>query len=500
MKYLKLFESPDNMEWYDSNIQYLNSPEYPLPFSICFKKEYDEDANKRVWNKSDYVGVIIGVMVGHHNNDVFGDNDKYSELHDKYGNLIRYGNSINGRLWLKRKYISIWNVTKKEILFKGLKEVENILTQKIEEGEKSFNKFISHNDTKYYQDFIKMGLIKDGKFKIFNNGFKMEIRIPDHYDNIKYELIPLEKYVGGASGSERDELDHLKSPMKKGSPSKRIPGWTPHKMKYKMPGEPEIFAKRRLKYMYQEKLTTKFKLFESPDNITLVTNNNYLLPISNAYQKDARAFGYFDNELRTGTFHSTLIPKNKIRFTDEDKIGGNHKEGKTKTPVLEPKKVRKMLVTPGRIWLKQKYISFWGYPKTNNELKNIIFDLEKKFRLNIWNNPEWKIEVLLKPKNSNDKNFNHFVRTPYEFYFPNDLDWDIKYLTLDIVPMLIPVKDYNPQKRTNYEFPTEKEIKISQKLMKKQAKKWKKIEEIEKLKLAALKKQIEQSEEEQNEN
>ena len=34
-----------------------------------------------------------------------------------------------------------------------------------------------------------------------------------------------------------------------------------------LPGESEIEAKRRLRYMYQENLITKFKIFENPDHI-----------------------------------------------------------------------------------------------------------------------------------------------------------------------------------------------------------------------------------------
>ena len=66
MKHLKLFESPDNISWLDDSIYYRRQEEYPFPFSICFNKddEYEVD---------NYVGLIIGPMVGGHSLDVFSN-------------------------------------------------------------------------------------------------------------------------------------------------------------------------------------------------------------------------------------------------------------------------------------------------------------------------------------------------------------------------------------------------------------------------------------------
>lgn len=47
---------------------------------------------------------------------------------------------------------------------------------------------------------------------------------------------------------------------------------------------------------------------------------------------------------------------------------------------------------PGRMWIKDKIISFWKYPENLKKLKQLITDLEKTRKVKIWNNG-WKIEV-----------------------------------------------------------------------------------------------------------
>lgn len=52
----------------------------------------------------------------------------------------------------------------------------------------------------------------------------------------------------------------------------------------------------------------------------------------------------------------------------------------------------------GRLWTDHKVISFWNYPKDNEELKFVVNKLEDKLGIDIWNK-EWAIEV----KNNNSK-------------------------------------------------------------------------------------------------
>ena len=75
MEHLRLFENPDNISWYDSKFYYQEYNVYPIPFSICFKEESTwrnvKGQDKKVWKEEDYVGVIIGPMVGGHSANVF---------------------------------------------------------------------------------------------------------------------------------------------------------------------------------------------------------------------------------------------------------------------------------------------------------------------------------------------------------------------------------------------------------------------------------------------
>ncbi|MDT8303229.1 MAG: translation initiation factor IF-2 N-terminal domain-containing protein, partial [Sedimentisphaerales bacterium] len=51
-----------------------------------------------------------------------------------------------------------------------------------------------------------------------------------------------------------EKVDLAKVRIKKKKKKKTPKGWKPRGIKYKLPGETEIEAKRRLKYMYQENI------------------------------------------------------------------------------------------------------------------------------------------------------------------------------------------------------------------------------------------------------
>jgi len=112
---------------------------------------------------------------------------------------------------------------------------------------------------------------------------------------------------------------------------------------------------------------------------------------------DARAFGY--------------IPKIS---TEKMFVTNKYVKAHYEIPGLYPdiipaslKITRRDFKYPGRIWLKGKIITFWIYPK-KNMLKKIITDLEKelfeknKEKINIWNDSQFKIEVLVKNGNVDD--------------------------------------------------------------------------------------------------
>jgi hypothetical protein len=122
------------------------------------------------------------------------------------------------------------------------------------------------------------------------------------------------------------------------------------------------------------KFLKNFKLFETPDSVVIdgveickynKDNNNF-------------AFGYIDGKMLIGNTHEEI--SNDLNVDEQN---------------------RDYFLYSGRIWLNEKVISFWDYPKDNNALKKVIIDLEKKLNqlseykyLIIWNDTDFKIEIL----------------------------------------------------------------------------------------------------------
>lgn len=105
-------------------------------------------------------------------------------------------------------------------------------------------------------------------------------------------------------------------------------------------------------------------LFESPDHIT---KDGKI--IATFLDKDACSFGYYGN--------------NRLLMS---------KPGDTHTEILDDT-TRSDFQYPGRIWLKTKIISFYDYPETNFKLKQIVKDIERKLNIDIWNDPEFRIDI-----------------------------------------------------------------------------------------------------------
>jgi len=92
-------------------------------------------------------------------------------------------------------------------------------------------------------------------------------------------------------------------------------------------------------------------------------------------------FGFFgaNNTLVTGTakqVHLHLL--NKAKKAGLIKTAGEFKErGKNS----------------GRLFTEQKVITFWNFPDNYDELIKVIKELEDKTKLNILNDPEWRVEI-----------------------------------------------------------------------------------------------------------
>lgn len=137
----------------------------------------------------------------------------------------------------------------------------------------------------------------------------------------------------------------------------------------------------------------KYKLFESPDGID-DTGSGFR-------DNDARTFGYYNGQFYAADhydiWHGWDPDEREPLVTDK------YGEG------IETS--REDFEYPGRLWLEDKIISFWIYPENREKMRKVIRDLENYYDIEMWNDPEWKIEIL-----------TNYETDPEEW---DDYEWDM---------------------------------------------------------------------------
>jgi len=120
----------------------------------------------------------------------------------------------------------------------------------------------------------------------------------------------------------------------------------------------------------------KFKklILESPDSINDWDNKIFLSWNGN----DATPFIYYKDELLIAKpgqrkTHGVLLKQNLDLSLSE--IDNDDKK------------------YPGRIWVKNKYISFWKYPENNKKMIEVLKDIESALNIRIINDNNWKLEI-----------------------------------------------------------------------------------------------------------
>ena len=154
-------------------------------------------------------------------------------------------------------------------------------------------------------------------------------------------------------------------------------------------------------------------LLESPDMIEARNLGKILPGVRNLDLTDLQVpFGYYNGKIRLG------------------KINGIHPAIKDLYPDMADKKsYRQDLKYAGRIWIKDRVISFWEYPETHKALYDILSDIEnefpKQFKKHFTINPNnWYIEIV--DKRLEGDNFPEYFK-----------DWKDAEDAI-----LIPVRDY----------------------------------------------------------
>ena len=255
-------------------------------------------------------------------------------------------------------------------------------------------------------------------------------------DDFSKNIVPLTDYVKfkekPKDASDKELLMHLQKPIdKKGNVADRIHGYKQHQMKYKMPGEPEIVAKRRLKNMYQEAC-------------------DYIY----VYGKEI-------------SFRDNAIPFIVYYGNDKyDIVVGKKNTTHGEIP-MKKSKINFYKTYYGRLFINEKVITFWDYP-SKDKFFNILKLLKKKIKkLNI-NWDEWKVELV---KNEiKDEIFYDSIYSPEIYsYIPVKLYNGSKNLPEEIHQQHIvsPMKKKQTnvrQHQIKYKMPGEPEIVAKHKL------------------------------------
>lgn len=181
------------------------------------------------------------------------------------------------------------------------------------------------------------------------------------------------------------------------------------------------FAIKALNFFYQIRRDEldginlwESKLFESPDMIEARNLEKFFPGTHTLDLNDFQVpFGYFKGKMRLGQIKG-VHPSIKMVYADMEGVPFNS---------------RKDFHYSGRIWIKEKIISFWDYPETHKALYDVLTDIEhefyKRFKQPLTINPnEWYIEII--DKRLEGENYGDFFR-----------DWSDAEDAI-----LIPVKDY----------------------------------------------------------
>ena len=337
----------------------------------------------------------------------------------------------SGRVFADYKVITFWHFPENQ---ETLKKVLDDLKEKIYE-----DKYDNYAQDHYKYDFydgewmieVPEDVEKLKKYPTTKKIDNFEYAFPNwgswHPKKDEQKYVKVKDYEKGVERSAEElAQQHVKSPLLK--PKKKVePGWGSNSERYKRKRAWQMAS------MTDESKKEEIypRLFESPDWIE-VEGTDEEIPWM---RKGARAFGYYRDKLYVA----------KTRQTHGDMIVGRGQY--RDRPGRE-------LKYAGRIWPKNKYISFWYYPP-KKELVKVLKDLENKLKITIINDPEWKIDVPVDMKNSTEGGYadeRNYTQIPIK-------DYAGEYITSEedlarqhvLSPLLKPKKKVEPGWGSNSE-------------------------------------------------
>jgi len=136
------------------------------------------------------------------------------------------------------------------------------------------------------------------------------------------------------------------------------------------------------------------KLFENPDGFAHPDTGTHVGNDIKFISAGPRAFGYYENKLFMGdyaTIHGNIPELIEIVRKKE------REDGKTYV-------TRDIMDISGRLWENLKIISFWIYP-SKEEFPRVIKEIGESIGLpDMYNDPEWRVEIIAKKLADYDKN------------------------------------------------------------------------------------------------
>jgi hypothetical protein len=344
----KLFESPDSIQALDPKYHYMKT----------IASFDDDDAYP--------FGFINGKMI-------VGDAGKthFDFLPPEALNDVENNRSIfkyPGRIWIDKKLISFWKYPRSNSHLKSIiKSIEKAFKDKGKNVEiwrdpqyrievnKDVNTTLSIGDEdEYYGTWVRY---KEG-------------------DNI---LIPLHNYISSEDYS--DEImkqAHVQSNSEDRYKLARIKRQklTDEERERSIKDYKERGTEPYMQWKYAHK--NEHKINENADRVL-----TYDLRFDPPVRKYLAGFNNINN-------HTFLMHNEKVYLSQPQQIHAeliDDIEEELKIGYVDP------IEYEGRIWLNQKLISFYDYPESNEKLKNIVQQIEERFKergidIEIWNDPE----------------------------------------------------------------------------------------------------------------
>jgi len=183
-------------------------------------------------------------------------------------------------------------------------------------------------------------------------------------------------------------------------------------------------------------MITKFKNFllnESPDNIYYNKRNlNYCTDGAYPFGYDDSNDDFLMTDFKCDT-HDSLIS-----------ISGNESG-------------REHMYFTGRVWIKEKLISFWDYPENYTKLKKVLKDLEEEYNILFYDDEppikiddNWNIEVIM------DKNDKQIINK-YKYWGSSEHNGDGRYINDSVI---IKVGEYKGSSKRSAEELASKHLKV----------------------------------------